>query len=189
MDVWSMSSKRIQKLRILEGSFKDILAPIMDYLSPLEIIEFVVIAKAIWHRRNTWLFEQQFHPPSQVSKLVQAEMASIKLWLENGIKQTKVQEPKNNRWIPPPLDVFKANWDAVIDKGNSWLRIGVIVRNLEGSVMASLCSSMDLIPDPLLGEAVAAQRISSFCAELGLQHIVLEGDSLSVVKAIQHKKG
>ncbi|KAF5477039.1 hypothetical protein F2P56_003718 [Juglans regia] len=160
----------------------------MDYLSPLEIIEFVITAKAIWHRRNTWLFEQQFHPPSQVSKLVQAEMASIKLWLENGIKQTEVQEPKNNRWIAPQLDVFKANWDAAIDKGNSRLGIGVIVRNSEGSVMASLCSSMDLILDPLLGEAVAARRASSFCVELGLQHIILEGDSLSVVKAIQHKE-
>ncbi|XP_035551702.1 uncharacterized protein LOC118349877 [Juglans regia] len=102
--------------------------------------------------------------------------------------QAKVQEPKNNKWIAPPLDVFKANWDAAIDKGNSRLGIGVIVRNSEGSVMASLCSSMDLIPDPLLGEAVAARRASSFCAELGLQHIILEGDSLSVVKAIQHKE-
>ncbi|XP_040998121.1 uncharacterized protein LOC121244147 [Juglans microcarpa x Juglans regia] len=160
----------------------------MDYLSPLEIIEFAITAKAIRHRRNTWLFEQQFHPPSQVSKLVQVEMASIKLWLENGKKQTKVQEPKNNRWIAPPLDVFKANWDTAIDKGNSRLGIGVIVRNSEGSVMASLCSSMDLIPDPLLAEAVATRRASSFCVELGLQHIILEGDSLSVVKAIQHKE-
>ncbi|XP_040987666.1 uncharacterized protein LOC121235384 [Juglans microcarpa x Juglans regia] len=115
-------------------------------------------------------------------------MASIKLWLENGTKQKEIQAPKNNRWIAPPLDVFKVNWDAAIDKGNSRLGIGVMVRNSEGAVMASLCSSMDLFPNPLLGEAVAARRASSFCAELGLQHIILEGDSLSVVKAIQHKE-
>ncbi|KAF5441962.1 hypothetical protein F2P56_037084 [Juglans regia] len=83
---------------------------------------------------------------------------------------------------------IKANWDAAIDKANSRVGIGVIVRNSEGAIMASLCSSMDLFPDPLLGEAIAARRASSFCADLGFQHVILEGDSLLVVKAIQNKE-
>ncbi|KAF5454650.1 hypothetical protein F2P56_024298 [Juglans regia] len=84
--------------------------------------------------------------------------------------------------------MFKANWDAAIDKVNSRVGIGIIVRNSEGAVMASLCSSMDLVPDPLLGEAIAARRASSFCTDLGLQHIILKGDSLLVVKAIENKE-
>ncbi|KAF5481550.1 hypothetical protein F2P56_002191 [Juglans regia] len=188
MDVWSMSSKRIQKSSLHEGSFKDILTFLMDHFSPLEIIEFAIIAKTIWSRRNNWLFEQQFQSPYQVSILIQTELSSIKLWIENGTKQKVTQAARVNRWIAPPLDMFKANWDAAIDKINSWVGIGVIVRNSEGAVTASLCSSMDLIPDPLLGEAIAARRASSFCADLGFQHVILEGDSLLVVKAIQNKE-
>ncbi|XP_042972982.1 uncharacterized protein LOC122304783 [Carya illinoinensis] len=169
-DVWSMSSRRIQKLCILEGSFKDILKPILTQFLPLEISEVVVMAKAIWHRRNTWLFEQQFQPPAQVSK------------------QAKTHRPLSTKWIGPPPNVFKANWDAVIDKGNSKLGIGVVIRDSDGLFVVTLCSSMDLDTDPLLGEAVVARRATSFCAELGLNDIILEGDSLAMVKAVQHRE-
>ncbi|KAF5462881.1 hypothetical protein F2P56_018850 [Juglans regia] len=77
---------------------------------------------------------------------------------------------------------------AAIDKGNSKLGIGVVIRDSEGSIIASLCSSTPLNPDPLLWEAVVAHRATSLCVEFGLHQIILEGDSLAVVKAVQHKE-
>ncbi|KAF5470606.1 hypothetical protein F2P56_011110 [Juglans regia] len=168
-DVWSMSFRRIQKLCMQDGSFKEILMPMLDQLSLLELIEIAVIAKAVWHRRNYCLFEQHFHPPIQMSKQVLSELNAIGTWLENLEKRIKVQ----------------ANWDAAKDKGNSRLGIGVIVRDLDGYIIVSLCSSIPLTPDPFLGEAVATLRATSLHAELGLHQFILEGDSLGVVKAIQ----
>lgn len=40
--------------------------------------------------------------------------------------------------------------------------------------------------DPMLGEAIAGLQATSLCAELGLSQMILEGDSLSVVKVIKH---
>ncbi|XP_042983215.1 uncharacterized protein LOC122312624 [Carya illinoinensis] len=88
--------------------------------------------------------------------------------------------------IPPP-DFYKANWYAAVDKENSKIGVGVIVRDSGGLIIASLCSSISLSPDPLLGEAVAALGASSFYSELGLNQIMLEGDSLAVIQAVQHK--
>ncbi|XP_041025440.1 uncharacterized protein LOC121265838 [Juglans microcarpa x Juglans regia] len=139
--------------------------------------------------KQGWRIIQNPHSlVAQLSNLIQSELSSIKLWIENGTQQKVTQAARVNRWIAPPLDMFKANWDAAIDKINSRVGIGVIVRNSEGAVMASLCSSMDLFPDPLLGEAIATRRDSSFCVDLGFQHVILEGDSLLVVKAIQIKE-
>ncbi|XP_042939391.1 uncharacterized protein LOC122274416 [Carya illinoinensis] len=94
----------------------------------------------------------------------------------------------SSAWSAPPPAFFKANWDGAIDKDNSKVGIGVIVRDSEGLVMASLCSSITLNFDPSLGEAVAALKATILCAELGLTHIVLEGDALSVVQAVQNEE-
>ncbi|KAF5477417.1 hypothetical protein F2P56_004057 [Juglans regia] len=128
-DVWSMSSRRIQKL-------------------------------SVWHKRNSWLFEKHFHPPIQVSKQVLAELNAIGTWLENSEKRIKVQVPHITQWFAPPTKFFKANWDAAIDKCNSRLGIGVIIRDSDASL----------------------------CVELGLHQFILEGDSLGVVKAVQQGK-
>ncbi|XP_042954585.1 uncharacterized protein LOC122290995 [Carya illinoinensis] len=165
-DVWSMRSKRIQKLSIHAGPVKEILGPILAQFLPLEISEVATTAKAIWHRRNAWLFEQQFHSPSQ----------------------PKTSSRLSSKWIAPPPNVFKVNLDAAIDRVNSKLGIGVAVRDSEGLFVATLCSSMDLDPDLLLGEVVAARRATSFCVELGLADFILEGDSLVVVQAVQHSE-
>ncbi|XP_042944727.1 uncharacterized protein LOC122278613 [Carya illinoinensis] len=187
-DVWSMSSRRIQKLSSHARTFKEILKPILFQFLPLEVSEVAITTKAIWHRRNTWIFEQQFQSPSQVSKQVSHQLHSIKAWLEGEPKQQKSSRSPNNIWSAPPPNVFKSNWDAAIDKGKSKLGIGVAVRDLEGQIVATLCSSLDLDLDPLLDEAVAARRATSFCAELGLSDIILEGDSLAVVKVVQHRE-
>ncbi|KAG6678120.1 hypothetical protein I3842_14G064300 [Carya illinoinensis] len=81
--------------------------------------------------------------------------------------------PPSTKWTAPPPNFFKVNWDAAIDKGNSKLGIGVVIRDSDGSIVTSLCSSMDLDPDPLLGKA-EARRATSFCAKLGLDDIILE---------------
>ncbi|XP_042974848.1 uncharacterized protein LOC122306483 [Carya illinoinensis] len=149
-DVWLKSSRRVQKLDILNGSFKAILMPFWSQLSKRELTEVAITAKAIWHRRNTWFFEKKFQSPSQVSKQVHAEMVAI--------------------------------------GSRSKVGIGVIVRDSEGLVIASLCSSITLNPNPMLGEAVAALRATILCAELGLTQIIIEGDALNVVQAVQSEE-
>jgi hypothetical protein len=44
---------------------------------------------------------------------------------------------------------------------------------------------MILVQDPILAEALAARRAIELCLLLGIRKIILEGDSLQVVHALQ----
>lgn len=40
-------------------------------------------------------------------------------------------------WIPPPENTVKINWDASLDKNRRILGLGLIARDVRGSVMAA----------------------------------------------------
>jgi ribonuclease HI len=88
-------------------------------------------------------------------------------------------------WQKPPEGILKVNWDAVVDGGRKMIGMGAIVRNSDGKVMAMVCDTMILIQDPVLAEALAAKRAVELCLSLGIRKIILEGDSLRVVHALQ----
>jgi hypothetical protein len=54
------------------------------------------------------------------------------------------------------------NWDAAIDKKNSKMSIGVIVRDLMGEVLATLSAPKDNIIDLTIVESLAALRATIF---------------------------
>ncbi|XP_035542882.1 uncharacterized protein LOC109001229, partial [Juglans regia] len=62
--------------------------------------------------------------------------------------------------------------------------IGVVVRNWEGKIIATLRAPRSLFPDPKLAESVAALRAVLLCKNLGITRLILEGDAKSVVKDI-----
>ena len=55
--------------------------------------------------------------------------------------------------------------------------VGVIVRNGEGKVMASMVESFQLPLSITVVEVIAAKKALQFAIDLGLSSIVLEGDS------------
>ncbi|XP_041000308.1 uncharacterized protein LOC121246267 [Juglans microcarpa x Juglans regia] len=99
----------------------------------------------------------------------------------NDKKQTNVEPRRSIRtetWRPPPMNVYKANWDAFVDRVSCRMGVGVVVRNLEGCVIAT---SRSLFPDTKLDEAVAALRAVLYCKQLGISRLLIEGDALNVV--------
>lgn len=63
----------------------------------------------------------------------------------------------------------------------------VIVRDYEGKVMATMCSSMIFIIDPTVAEAFAALKAVAFGRDLGLHNVILEGDVLEIVHALRRE--
>ena len=66
-------------------------------------------------------------------------------------------------------------------------RLGVVIRNLEGEVMAAL---FEKIVKPLVAELVeimVAQRAMLFSIETGFHNSVFEGDSTSIIKLLQDR--
>lgn len=104
-------------------------------------------------------------------------------------KQKVFPVPAPMQWCVPLPNYYKVNWDAAIDKVMCKVEIGVVIRDQNGKVAATLMSSHDLYPYPLLGETFVTLKAVILCIELKLPNIVLESDSLSVVQAIKGVEG
>ena len=88
-------------------------------------------------------------------------------------------------WRPPPQDWFKVNWDGVVNKIKGFVGMGVVVRDCQGMVVATLRKRKPLITDPFLAESYGALKAVQFARDLGLSKVVLEGDSLQAIQALQ----
>lgn len=78
----------------------------------------------------------------------------------------------------------KANQDVAVNKEYSQIEIGVGVGNMNGEVMAVLREPVIFSTDPTSVEARAALCAGLLCQELGLDHVLFEGDAKLVVEAI-----
>ena len=88
-----------------------------------------------------------------------------------------------NHWQPPPSNLV--NFDGVVFGDSHEARVGVVIRNEQGEVMASL---LEKIVMPSLMEVLkmlAARRAAIFARELGFKNAWFEGDAKWVVRSIR----
>ena len=72
---------------------------------------------------------------------------------------------------------MKVNYDGTIFSKDGRARLGVVVRNSDGVVIASLSQQIPLPATVTQVEALATRRAIEFAMELGITSAVLEGDS------------
>ena len=81
------------------------------------------------------------------------------------------------QWRPPPSGMVKANFDEAIFTKEHRSGIGVVLRDDQGSVLASLSRQVSQVYNPLEIKALAAEAALRFALELGFSQVVLKGDS------------
>ena len=90
------------------------------------------------------------------------------------------------RWRPPVGDVVKINYDGAIFSEEGRAGLGVVCRNSEGVVIASLSEQIPLPATITQVEALAARRAVDFSVDIGITSAVLEGDSNIVYKDLSN---
>ena len=95
--------------------------------------------------------------------------------------------PKGNlKWVPHPQGWFKANVGGAIFKETNNASIGVVVHDSQWWVLAALSEKVKGEQDANVIEALASyRRAIKFAIEISFSCVIIESDSLSVVKAIQ----
>ena len=81
---------------------------------------------------------------------------------------------------------MKINFDGAVFSESNCSGAGVVIRNRQGFVIASLLQKFSQAFAPLEVEVLAAARALEFAAELGIKHTVLEGDSLMLIQALKN---
>ena len=92
-------------------------------------------------------------------------------------------------WSPPPDGSYKANFDAALFEELRCVGLGVVYRDHSGQVIAALSQRIGLPCTVEIAEALAARRAMEFARELSLFYVILEGDCLRVVQALNASGG
>ena len=121
-----------------------------------------------------------FHP------LTQKIFADAKDKLYEYKAAQKANQPKlaildPSRWSPPPVHLLIENFDGDLFHETSCAGIGVVTRNAIGKVVGALSERINLPPTVEDVKALACGRAIVFAIELGLHHVVFEGDSATVI--------
>ena len=80
---------------------------------------------------------------------------------------------------------MKINFDGAVFKNEDGVGIGMVVRDSQGMVMASLSQNIPLPHSVVNLETLAACRALEFSLELGFDKAILEGDSMIVMAALR----
>lgn len=97
----------------------------------------VVYCWVILFSRNKFIFKDKRIDP----KISTAKAESI-LEAYHGVRQTRTTHIDNPRketqqkWIPPPKDVFKINVDATNSRPDQKVRLAALITDLEGKAVA-----------------------------------------------------
>jgi ribonuclease HI len=84
--------------------------------------------------------------------------------------------------------MVKINWDATASIHNKRVSLGVVVWDENGELVAALAKGLPYIADPKVVETLAAWQAVNLCHKLGIQRVMFERDSLTVVSAL-NKEG
>ena len=91
-------------------------------------------------------------------------------------------------WMAPEAHNYKLNFDGATFAEDGTARIGVVICNDAGLVMASLSQRIPLPASIIEVEALAARRAMEFALELGFDNVTLEGDSEVLVKTLNARR-
>ena len=100
------------------------------------------------------------------------------------------QTPRSDHWPiwkSPPWSKLKVNFDGSVFRENQRVGVGVIVRNAEGSVIASMAESFHLPFSVAAVEVIVAKKALQFTKDLGLSSIILEGDLKIAIDGLKSK--
>ncbi|KAK7844539.1 hypothetical protein CFP56_010703 [Quercus suber] len=77
-------------------------------------------------------------------------------------------------WHPSPTNIYKINYNGGIFAKENKLGIGVVVRDSNGLVIASMVQQFPQAYKAVEIEAMAASRASEFGLEIGIHQAILE---------------
>ena len=174
-DRWSFRSREVFT------DFKHLCGWLMENGKPLEL--FAIQVWCIWHQRNQSRLQQPCYLTKDLKLTAQERWDEIRS--VNPLPNPIRPEPKP-KWTAPPRNKYKINYDAAISNAENKAVIGVVVRDCNGEVMASLIQQLEQAYQPVEVEAIAACRAVEFGSEVGVDCAIVEGDSEVIVKALRN---
>jgi hypothetical protein len=137
----------------------------------------LVACDFLWPSRNKAYHENLSFDALLLSRKI------IKVSLEHMAAWKNLSIPIEEKWMPPPPQWFKINFDTAIQDYFS-TQAAVCQDHLGHIIKMDTKISSQCLPN--MGEALAANLAVSLAISLNMQRFILEGDSQIIILALQH---
>ena len=142
----------------------------------------MVVLWNLWKRRNNLRLGKPTIPLNKVLEHSREQRIESH---SSPLTSTTSTTKQPARWTPPLDHWYKLNFDGATFADKDIAGIGIVVRNSDSLIMASLAQQVPLPPSIIEVETLAARRALEFALELGFERIILEGDSESLDKVLK----
>ncbi|XXG53903.1 hypothetical protein AAC387_Pa03g1920 [Persea americana] len=139
------------------------------------------VAWRIWNRRNYFIYNRKFIDPKVV---VADALALVQDFKRIWVSKNSLQKEKALHRHSPPLGVVKRNVDGATIKDVQKAGVGAILRDEKCNVIMALSRIEDGVAEADDIGAVAALRGLQMDCSIGVHDIILEGDSLWMIDAL-----
>nr|POF27193.1 hypothetical protein CFP56_08563 [Quercus suber] len=167
------------------SSFKDLVETVVEEGKDLNY--FATTVWAIWSRINSMRTSGQHIPVQQIYSAVQKARAAYVRTIPPRPPDQTIHCEQRSTWKPPPRSKLKVNFDGSVFSEVQRAGVGAIVRDAEGSVLASMAESFHLPFSVATVEVIAAMKSIQFTKDLGLTSFILKGDSKSAIEGLKCK--
>ncbi|KAK9180484.1 hypothetical protein WN943_029693 [Citrus x changshan-huyou] len=96
---------------------------------------------------------------------------------------------KQQKWFPPPENIFKINVDVAINTKNQIAGVGAVIRDSNGKIIAAGINQIHLKGPVSLVEAETVQWGLQLAKEADLTSLIIKSDCLEVVQLVNNTKG
>ncbi|KAL4386202.1 hypothetical protein GQ457_09G009570 [Hibiscus cannabinus] len=144
---------------------------------------FVTTIWVLWTYRNKKIHENASQSVQQLSSFIFHYIQEQESLPSSHPSATR--SVSEARWSPPPTDHVKVNFDASYFSISRESVSGVLIRDVNGLVMAARAYSHLNVPNPEVAEALACDQAVLFASSLGFRRVIVEGDSSSIIKKVQ----
>ncbi|GMI87603.1 hypothetical protein like AT4G29090 [Hibiscus trionum] len=163
-------------------SFREWLEEVFNINGIQNTQEIITTIYALWFARNKLVFEGIITRVEEIITYVKGYCLDLQLTqssLSPGSTQVTV------RWRPPIAPAVKINVDASFYLATNSANMGIVIRDSEDFILGAKCSKMECISSCFAAEAYAVVHGLRLAADLGFRHVVVEGDSLSVIEKLK----
>ena len=146
-DVWVGGAIKFQKFGTEQDDFMQLVSGLMLKLSLEELDLFWVICWQIWLHQNTVLHGGAFQHPSQSYQRASDYLREYAEAQDHLSVLVSIQAPANQAWQPPQGTFFTLNFDGAWFDNGAASRYGVVIRNGNVEVMATLSAKGGVVRD------------------------------------------